>query len=149
MRPRARVSGVAATSSATSTRPPRVWMRATGPCAPPHASASTSSAAAVRVCMVGGRVLRAGSLGGTMVFAVPIVFTLCLVVALGVFVRQLWGRFNLLRAATAVARFDRIPDRIRAVLVYAFGQKMFLRSDVARMGEASSVWMHFFIFWGF
>jgi hypothetical protein len=30
-----------------------------------------------------------------MVFATPIVFTLCLVVALGVFVRQLWGRFNL------------------------------------------------------
>jgi Fe-S oxidoreductase len=84
-----------------------------------------------------------------MVFATPIVFTLCLVVALGVFVRQLWGRFNLLRAAAAVPRFDRIPDRIRAVLVYAFGQKKFIRPDVARMGEASSGWMHFFIFWGF
>src|SRR5678815_3952126 len=90
-------------------------------------------------------VLRAGS---TM-FITAIAFTLCVVVALGIFVRQLWGRFNLLRAATAVPRFDRIPDRIRAVLVYAFGQKKFIRPEAAEIGEASSGWMHFFIFWGF
>jgi Fe-S oxidoreductase len=78
-----------------------------------------------------------------------IVFTLCIVVALGIFFRQLWERFNLLRAATPVPRFDRIPERIKAVLVYAFGQKKFVRPEAAHQGEASAGWMHFFIFWGF
>jgi Fe-S oxidoreductase len=78
-----------------------------------------------------------------------IVFTLCVVAALGVFFRQLWGRFNLLRAAVPVARFDRIPDRVRAVGVYFFGQRKFVRPEVATVGETGSGWMHFFIFWGF
>jgi Fe-S oxidoreductase len=78
-----------------------------------------------------------------------IVFTLCLVAALSVFVRQLWDRFNLLRAATAAPLFDRIPERIWAVLVYAFGQKKFVRPEVAYVRETGSGWMHFFIFWGF
>ncbi|HLY36532.1 MAG TPA: (Fe-S)-binding protein [Candidatus Binatia bacterium] len=78
-----------------------------------------------------------------------ILFTLCLVVALGVFFRQLWDRFNLLRAAQPAALFDRIPDRIRAVLVYAFGQKKFVRPEASYVGETGSGWMHFFIFWGF
>ena len=54
--------------------------------------------------------------------ATAIVFSLCLLVALGVFVRQLWGRFNLLRAAAPVNRFDRIAERLQAVAVYFFGQ---------------------------
>jgi Fe-S oxidoreductase len=78
-----------------------------------------------------------------------LVFSLCIVAAMAVFFRQVWGRFNLLRAAVPDARFDRVPDRIRAVLVYAFGQKKFVRPEVLRQGEASSGWMHFFIFWGF
>jgi Fe-S oxidoreductase len=78
-----------------------------------------------------------------------ILFTLCLVVALGVFFRQLWQRFNLLRAAAPAALFDRIPERIRAVVVYALGQQKFVRPEVAYVRETASGWMHFFIFWGF
>ncbi len=78
-----------------------------------------------------------------------IVFTLCIFVALGVFFRQLWGRFNLLRASKPAKLFDRIPERIEAVLVYAFGQKKFVRPEAMRQGETAAGWAHFFIFWGF
>src|SRR5438093_12289000 len=147
MRPRVRVSGVSATSSATSTVPPAEWMRARGPPLAPHAASRMTSARARRICKDGSRGIRAETSGGTMASA--IVFTLCIIAALGVFVRQLWDRFNLLRAATPVPRFDRIPERIRALLVYAFGQKKFVRPEVAYVGETGSGWMHFFIFWGF
>ncbi len=76
-------------------------------------------------------------------------FTLCLVVALGLFLRQVWGRFNLLRAAQPAALFDRLPERVQAVVVYAFGQKKFVRPEVAIVKEKTAGWMHFFIFWGF
>jgi Fe-S oxidoreductase len=61
----------------------------------------------------------------------------------GWFGRTLWRRLVVLRAVQPVARFDRIPDRLRAVMVYAFGQKKFLRD------EQPAGWMHVFIFWGF
>ena len=76
-------------------------------------------------------------------------FAIVLTIGLGIFIRQIAGRFNLLRAATGAFTLDRIPDRIRAVLVYAFGQKKFVRPEAARQGEAVAGWMHFFIFWGF
>jgi Fe-S oxidoreductase len=76
-----------------------------------------------------------------------IVFSLCIVIALGVFFFQLWRRFQLLLSAVPVPRFDRIPERIRTVLVYAFGQKKFVRMNPG--AERSAGWMHFFIFWGF
>ncbi|MGH7819135.1 MAG: (Fe-S)-binding protein [Candidatus Binatia bacterium] len=76
-----------------------------------------------------------------------IVFSLCIVAALGVFLYQLWGRFNVLRGVTPVERFDRIAERIQAVLVYAFAQQKFIRP--AARSEAAAGWMHFFIFWGF
>jgi Fe-S oxidoreductase len=78
-----------------------------------------------------------------------IAFTLCLVVAAAIFLRQIWGRFNLLRAAAPAPLFDRLPERVRAVAVYALGQKKFVRPEAARQGEATAGWMHFFIFWGF
>ena len=78
-----------------------------------------------------------------------ILFTLCIVAALGVFVRQLWGRFNLLRVAAPAPRFDRIPERVWAVVVYFFGQKKFVRPEVTYVRETTAGWMHFFIFWGF
>ena len=49
-----------------------------------------------------------------------ILFTLCILVAAGVFFYQLWRRFLVLRSAAPVSRFDRIPERIRAVMVWAF-----------------------------
>ncbi len=76
-------------------------------------------------------------------------FSLIVLGAVGLFVYQLWGRFNLLRAAQPDARFDRIPERIRAVLVYAFGQKKFVRPEARIVNETVAGWMHFFIFWGF
>src|SRR2546427_12792 len=78
-----------------------------------------------------------------------IVFSLCVAGALGLFLYQIWRRFNLLRAASPVDRFDRIPERIRALLVYAFGQKKFVRPEVSIVRERVAGWMHFFIFWGF
>jgi Fe-S oxidoreductase len=76
-----------------------------------------------------------------------IIFSLCIFVSLGFFFYQLWRRFQLLRSASPVSRFDRIPERIRAVLVYAFGQRKFVRTNPG--AERSAGWMHFFIFWGF
>ena len=76
-----------------------------------------------------------------------IIFSLCILISLGVFFYQLWGRFQLLRAAVPVSRFDRIPERIRAVLVWAFGQRKFVRPNPG--AERSAGWMHFFIYWAF
>jgi Fe-S oxidoreductase len=76
-----------------------------------------------------------------------IIFSLCIFVSLGIFFYQLWRRFQLLRSAVPVSRFDRIPERVRAVLVYAFGQRKFVRRNPG--AEHSAGWMHFFIFWGF
>src|SRR4029077_5663753 len=136
-----------AISRETSAVPRPVAKIATGPRSARQATASRTSATSARICMARTPGLRAGSSGGTMLSAIA--FTLCLLVALGVFFRQLWDRFNLLRAAAAVPRFDRIPERIRAVLVYAFGQQKFVRPETAYVGERGSGWMHFFIFWGF
>src|SRR3989442_295571 len=43
----------------------------------------------------------------------------------------------------------RIPERIKAVIIYAFGQEKLVRPAVANVKETSAGWMHFFIFWGF
>jgi Fe-S oxidoreductase len=72
-----------------------------------------------------------------------VLFTLAVVMAGGLFARTLYSRFRLLAAARSVDRFDRIPERIMAMLVYAFGQKKFV------VGEQPAGWLHFFIFWGF
>jgi Fe-S oxidoreductase len=78
-----------------------------------------------------------------------IAFSVVLLIGLGVFLYQVWGRFNLLRAATGSFVLDRIPERIQAVLVYAFGQKKFIRPDVEIVNERPAGWLHFFVFWGF
>ena len=72
-----------------------------------------------------------------------LLFTLVALVAIGFFFNTLYGRVQLLRAARPVNRFDRIGERIKAVLVYAFGQKKFV------VGEQPAGWMHVVIFWGF
>ncbi|HKA56623.1 MAG TPA: (Fe-S)-binding protein, partial [Candidatus Binatia bacterium] len=73
----------------------------------------------------------------------PLLFTLVVLAALGLFVHTIYGRVRLLLAAQPVGRFDRLAERLKAVLVYAFGQKKFVT------GEQPAGWMHFFIFWGF
>ena len=81
-----------------------------------------------------------------------LIFTLIILVGLGYFGRTMYGRIGVLLKVTPVDRFDRIPERIKAVLVYALGQKKFIqrepRPDTA-LSEQTAGWMHFFIFWGF
>jgi Fe-S oxidoreductase len=72
-----------------------------------------------------------------------ILFALCLVLFLGYFARTIYRRLMVLTKVGPVMKWDRIPERIQAVLVYAFGQKKFV------IGEQPAGWMHFFIFWGF
>src|SRR5215831_4956557 len=73
----------------------------------------------------------------------PLLFTLVVLAAMGLFVHTLYGRVRLLLAAQPVGRFGHLAERLKAVLVYAFGQKKFVT------GEQPAGWMHFFIFWGF
>ncbi len=72
-----------------------------------------------------------------------LIFALVLAAFLGYFARTIYGRLMVLTKAAPAMMFDRIPERIQAVLVYAFGQKKFVT------GEQPAGWMHFFIFWGF
>jgi Fe-S oxidoreductase len=74
-----------------------------------------------------------------------VIHTLLVVGALGYFANTLWGRFRVLQSVRWTDLFDRIPDRINALLVYGFGQKKFV-IDTQDRGPS---WMHFFIFWGF
>src|SRR3989454_1019809 len=78
-----------------------------------------------------------------------ILFTVCLLVGVGLFIYQVWGRFNLLRAATGTFTLDRIPERLWAVVTIALGQKKFIRPEVSWVRETLAGWLHFFVFWGF
>lgn len=76
-------------------------------------------------------------------------FTVCLVVGLGLFIRQIWGRFNLLRAAQGGFSIGDVGARLADTLAIAIGQKKFLRPAALRMGEGVAGWMHALLFWGF
>src|SRR5437870_8902679 len=78
-----------------------------------------------------------------------ILFTVCLLLGVGLFIYQVWGRFNLLRAATGTFKVDRIPERLRAVVTIALGQEKFIRPEVSWVRETLAGWLHFFVFWGF
>ncbi|HEV7735082.1 MAG TPA: (Fe-S)-binding protein, partial [Candidatus Binatia bacterium] len=78
-----------------------------------------------------------------------IAFTLCLAVGLGLFLYQVWGRFNLLRASSGKFVLDQVSERIQSVLVYALGQKKFIRPEVKIVNETTAGWIHFVVFWGF
>jgi Fe-S oxidoreductase len=62
------------------------------------------------------------------------------------------GRIGVLLKVEPADRFDRIPERIKALLIYALAQKKFIqrepRPDTV-LSEQAAGWMHFFIFWGF
>ncbi len=74
-----------------------------------------------------------------------VIHTLLVLAALGYFANTLWGRFRVLRSVRWTDLFDKIPERINALLVYGFGQKKF----VIDKQDPGPSWMHFFIFWGF
>src|SRR5438309_9605415 len=144
MSPRSRSAGVAATSSETSTAAPGPRITATGPRSrqPARASAAATAARMTRCCIGESR-----GLSGSMLTA--ILFTVCLLVGVGLFIYQVWGRFNLLRAATGIFTVDRIPERLWAVVTIALGQKKFVRPEVSWVRETLAGWLHFFVFWGF
>jgi Fe-S oxidoreductase len=81
-----------------------------------------------------------------------LIFSLMLLAALGYLGRTLYGRFSVLLKVKSVNRFDSIPARVRAMLVYAFGQKKFVQREprpATRISEQTAGWLHFFVFWGF
>ena len=78
-----------------------------------------------------------------------VLFSVCLLVGIGLFIYQVWGRFNLLRAATGTFTVDRLPERLWAVVTIALGQKKFIRPEVSWVRETLAGWLHFFVFWGF
>ena len=78
-----------------------------------------------------------------------LIFAVVLVVALGFLGRTLYRRFAVLTKVAPVPRFDRIGERINAVLQYVLGQKKFVVGEQPLRGDRAAGWMHFFIFWGF
>src|SRR6516162_1296636 len=78
-----------------------------------------------------------------------LIFTAVLAVGLGVLARTLYRRFTVLLKVVPVARFDRIAERIQAVLEYVLGQRKFVVGEQPLRGDKPAGWMHFFIFWGF
>src|SRR5437667_12121007 len=77
-----------------------------------------------------------------------ILFTVCLLLGVGLFIYQVWGRFNLLRAATGTFKVDRIPERLRAVVTIALGQEKFIRPEASSVRETPAGRPHFFVLWG-
>ncbi len=72
-----------------------------------------------------------------------LIFLIIVAVALLLFLRTIYIRIRVLGGARTEYRLNQLGARVKAVLVYAFGQKKFV------IGEQPAGWMHFFIFWGF
>ena len=73
-----------------------------------------------------------------------LIFTVMLLASLGAFVYLMRRRYQVLRAARQIDRFDRPWERLKKVLVYYLGQRRIL--DPKHLGAGI---MHALIFWGF
>ena len=71
-----------------------------------------------------------------------IIFVLVFIAAFGFLAYSLMLRIKTLKIGKPENRFDNIPERIKNVLLVAFGQSKLLRYKIAGT-------IHFFIFWGF
>ncbi|BCS55777.1 (Fe-S)-binding protein [Geobacter sp. SVR] len=71
----------------------------------------------------------------------PIIFALLLAASLSIFAWGCWRRFSLLALGRPEARFDNVGQRVREMLVYAFGQKRVLAKPFGIN--------HVVIFWSF
>ena len=71
-----------------------------------------------------------------------LIFILVFVVTFGIFYYSMRKRIKYLMVGQKENRFDKIWQRIKNVLVIAFGQTKLLRDPVAGS-------IHFLIFWGF
>ncbi len=78
-----------------------------------------------------------------------LIFALILGLGIGYFVRTLYRRTMVLTRVAGVARFDRLPERLNAVLQYVLGQKKFIVGSQPLRGDRAAGWMHVAIFWGF
>ncbi len=70
------------------------------------------------------------------------VLALALLVAFGLFGRQAWRLYRIVREGKPTSRFDELPSRVRAEAVVVVGQSKLLQ----RLGPGL---MHAVIFWGF
>ncbi len=75
----------------------------------------------------------------------PLFMSILLFVGLAVFCRTMYYKIKLLTALEPENRFDHIKERLKSVLVFAFGQKRL----VGRKRERAAGVMHALIFWGF
>src|SRR5262245_17924580 len=126
MSPFMREASFVATSSRTDAGPPAPCSTAVGcePQAASRASASPQKPAMTRCCMSRGRVLLPPDMPNLLNAAA---FTVCLAIGVGLFLRQITGRFNLLRAAKGTFSLDDLAARLRDLFTVAIGQEKFLR----------------------
>ncbi len=75
----------------------------------------------------------------------PLLMSVLLIVALGIFARTMIGKIKLLQALQPADRANHITERLKNMLILAVGQKRL----IGRQRERSSGIMHAFIFWGF
>ncbi|MEM4658601.1 MAG: (Fe-S)-binding protein [Candidatus Methanosuratincola sp.] len=73
----------------------------------------------------------------------PIILSILLVAAFGFFFYNIYRLVRLLSLGKMEKRWDRIPERIKALIVYVFGQKRLVKNYTFAGTE------HFIIFWGF
>ncbi|RKY90884.1 (Fe-S)-binding protein [candidate division KSB1 bacterium] len=73
-----------------------------------------------------------------------LMFILVVFASVAIFFYLIYCRWVVMRVATPINRFDRIGERIKAVVVFALGQRRILNSRFLDAGI-----MHAFIFWGF
>ncbi|HOX39860.1 MAG TPA: (Fe-S)-binding protein [Candidatus Brocadiia bacterium] len=74
-------------------------------------------------------------------FPANMVFLVCFVVAIALFLRTLQKLYLYVRLGQDEKRFDNMPERIKGVLLFVLGQKRVIQ-ETAGVG-------HFFIFWCF
>ncbi|MCA9771753.1 MAG: 4Fe-4S dicluster domain-containing protein [Myxococcales bacterium] len=76
-------------------------------------------------------------------FGIPqVIMAAMIVVAFGFFGRSVYRLIRFMLLAKHEDRFNKIPERIKSVMIYVFGQKRVVQ-------EAGPGWAHFFIFHGF
>ncbi len=75
----------------------------------------------------------------------PLLMALLLIVGLGIFLRTMYYKIQLLRSLEPADRLNHIKDRLKNMVIIAIGQKRL----VGRRKERSSGLMHALIFWGF
>jgi Fe-S oxidoreductase len=85
-------------------------------------------------------ILKVGELGMN-----PVLMSLLLIVGVGLFSHTLYRKIRLLMALESACRANHLKERLKDVVILAFGQKRL----VGRKRERAAGVMHALIFWGF